>query len=249
MYSTDIYNTGTVSATDEERLPPGGFSLRQGFPHWFGRASRRTAEKSRQGDDHLQTPVKAENNSSLLTTPETVTTGSLSSSHDKAKKKDQKLKIGVYEILRYIRSTFDTEEVLNDVPLEAAGNPGAWHAWRTHQIKLGKIILKSEDETQENVTLGGTSSPPTGFASTSGSGPFPAKRPGEWNWDGVWEVRVKKAVEGSISEAVLYGGQFSDDLIRFLHMQEDEVDTTKENIRRIVEAEALGRENSRMSLS
>lgn len=157
---------------------------------------------------------------------------------------------GVYEILRYLRTTFDTEEVLNDVPLEAAGNPGAWHAWRTYQIKLGNITPKpQEDEDQEEAeTNDGTLSPSSNSIKATGSAALPARRSGEWNWDGVWEVRVKKGVEGSISEAVLYGSQPSDDLIRFLHMQVDEVDTIKDNIRRSVEAQALGRENSRRSL-
>lgn len=39
MYTTDIQDNGTVSATDDERLPPGGFSLRHGFPDWFGRGN------------------------------------------------------------------------------------------------------------------------------------------------------------------------------------------------------------------
>src|SRR5699024_3148272 len=38
--------TDTVSATDEERLPPGGFSLRHGFPHWFGRAKKSAANSA-----------------------------------------------------------------------------------------------------------------------------------------------------------------------------------------------------------
>ena len=63
-----------------------------------------------------------------------------------------------------------------------------------------------------------------------------ARKPGEWNWDGVWEVRVKKGIEGSISDAVLYGNMPGDDLIRFLHMQSEEVETIKENIKRSVEA-------------
>ena len=32
------------------------------------------------------------------------------------------------------------------------------------------------------------------------------RRPGEWNWEGVWEQRVEKAIAASLSEPVLYGG-------------------------------------------
>src|ERR1700761_791163 len=53
MYTTDIQDSGTVSATDAERLPPGGFSLRDGFPCWFGRGARRSAKRRWSGS--LQT--------------------------------------------------------------------------------------------------------------------------------------------------------------------------------------------------
>src|SRR3954468_18567199 len=62
-YTTGSSDTDTVSATDEERLPPGGFSLRHGFPQWFGRA-RRSAASSRNvsgsgvgSPAHSNTPV------------------------------------------------------------------------------------------------------------------------------------------------------------------------------------------------
>lgn len=41
------------------------------------------------------------------------------------------------------------------------------------------------------------------------------RRPGEWNWNGVWEHRVKEAVAASLSESVLYGASGApDDLVR-----------------------------------
>ncbi len=43
--------------------------------------------------------------------------------------------VSMYQVLKYIKSTFDKPDVLDSVPLEAAGNPGAWHAWRTHRRK------------------------------------------------------------------------------------------------------------------
>lgn len=43
-----------------------------------------------------------------------------------------------------------------------------------------------------------------------------ARQPGEWNWGGVWEERVRRGVEASQSEAVLYGNASGrDDLVRF----------------------------------
>lgn len=85
--------------------------------------------------------------------------------------------VSAFEVLSYIRSTFDDENMLDSVPLEAAGNPGAWHAWRTHR---GYITLPEGDPS--------------------------ARKPGEWNWEGVWEERVKKGIAASFSEPVLYGG-------------------------------------------
>lgn len=242
MYTTDIQNTGTVSATDEERLPPGGFSLRHGFPKWFGRASRRVAERLGPRGGSLQTPGRGSQSGSDVASPESGTASSYSTTPGSNKGIARLSNVSIYEVLRYIRSTFDDEEVLGKVPLEAAGNPGAWNAWRTHQIKQGKIQpvveVKERGAWHDSLSDGSSTGPPDGYQTISGgtSALMATRRPGEWNWDGVWEVRVKKGIEGSISEAVLFGNLPGDDLIRFLHMQTPEVETIKENIKRSVEA-------------
>jgi len=245
MYTTDIQDSGTVSATDDERLPPGGFSLRHGFPNWFGRASRKSAERARGGS--IQTPMRGASGvdspasvvsgSSTSPTPGANTGGSNRSGGD-PKKKD----VSTYEVLRYIRSAFDDEAVLDNVPLEAAGNPGAWHAWRTHQIKQGKInpVVEKSNWHEGLSDDGGSPSSagvPDGYQRLAGgtTAPLAARRPGEWNWDGVWEVRVKKGVEASIAEAQLFGASAGDDLIGFLKMDPEQIETIKENIRRSLE--------------
>ena len=43
-------NSDTRSASDEERLPPGGFSLRYGFPSWFCPTKQSTALVASSGD-------------------------------------------------------------------------------------------------------------------------------------------------------------------------------------------------------
>ncbi|KAF5503728.1 Protein crossbronx-like protein [Colletotrichum fructicola] len=235
MYTTDIQDNGTVSATDAERLPPGGFSLRHGFPAWFGRGSRSVAG-SRQASGQQQppaTPARGGTSSSAATTPSSKATpiGGRPGYLDTSRRE-----VSTYEVLRYIRSTFDDDSVLDSVPLEAAGNPGAWHAWRTRQRQAGNVTEDSakrpveaqEGETEEKKAEGETAAadgqdkaeqpvpeaepaaPATPVANTIKrkpvSGVVPTPRhPGEWNWEGVWEDRVQKGIAASLSEAVLYG--------------------------------------------
>lgn len=155
--------------------------------------------------------------------------------------------VSTYEVLRYIRSAFDDEEVLDAVPLEAAGNPGAWHAWRTHRRQqqtagTGKPLpvpgagsasgsgSAVESGTRARINLGSAPSgttgaepedqpgkAPTATAGVSASGTTRSgagtqtgaetttRRPNEWNWEGVWEERVKRGVAASLSEGVLFG--------------------------------------------
>ena len=259
MYTTDIQDSGTVSATDDERLPPGGFSLRDGFPGWFGRGARRSAEHRRGGN--LRTPPRGSTDVSRISSPGSGrdslsptrggrTLESSGGTADSLGLGDSGEKISTYCVLRYIRSAFDDEEVLDKVPLEAAGNPGAWHAWRTHRIKTGAMPptptvpeyskergmwndgLSEDEESNSSVGV------PAGYQRLAGgtSAPLATRRPGEWNWEGVWEVRVKKGIDASVSEAVLFGSSAGDELIRFLNMEGEEVETIKENIRRSLES-------------
>jgi hypothetical protein len=181
MYTTDIQDNGTVSATDQERLPPGGFSLRHGFPDWFGRARRVAGSRHSSGKQQVQTPPRqARGSLSSDGTPNSRT----SAMGDSPGFADTRRKvISTYEVLHYLRSAFADAEVLDSVPLEAAGNPGAWHAWRTYRQHDGKALTGME--AMPNVA--------------------PVRKPGEWNWEGVWEERVQKGVAASLSEAILYG--------------------------------------------
>ncbi|KAF4437420.1 hypothetical protein F53441_13054 [Fusarium austroafricanum] len=219
MYTTDIQESGTVSASDQERLPPGGFSLRHGFPDWFGRG-RRSMVEAKQASVSPGAGTASDSIASASTAPgipSYMRTGQKS--------------VSAHEVLHYIRSAFDEEEVLDSVPLAAAGNPGAWHAWRTHRKATGKLVVddspegedKKDEEKSEHTTENVKPSPPTATP----------RRPGEWNWDGVWEDRVKKNVSSSLSEPVLYGEtKMSDDLIKFLAMEDNDIDSVKENLRR-----------------
>lgn len=88
--------------------------------------------------------------------------------------------VPVAELLDYIRSTFDDEEVLDSLPSEAAGNPGAWHAWKAHR-------------------RGGSRSGDLKRGSPQ------ARLPGDWHWDGIWARRVQDEIAASHSDPMLYG--------------------------------------------
>ncbi|KAI0159239.1 ubiquitin-conjugating enzyme/RWD-like protein [Pestalotiopsis sp. NC0098] len=218
MYTTDIQDNGTVSATDEERLPPGGFSLRHGFPDWYGRRARVTGVLPHPAQTPPRQVVPSLGSAKTSSSKSSSAVGDTPGFADTDRKDTS-----TFEVLKYMRSTFDDEDVLDSIPLEAAGNPGAWHAWRTRQQSNGKVY--TEAGSGEDVS-----------ASSANSTPAPAglsKKPGEWDWEGVWEERVKKGIAASLSEPVLYGGAGAgDDVIHFLSMEENDIETVKGNLLR-----------------
>lgn len=203
MYTTDIHDNGTVSATDDERLPPGGFSLRHGFPEWFGRV-RRSAEAS------LSVPTSPVAEQTLMfASPDQGAAGA-----GPSYMQTNRPTVSMYQVLKYIKSTFDKPEMLDSVPLDAAGNPGAWHAWRTHRRKQQAKQAEGEKQGSDGATV--TPSPKKPAGEKRSVGQTVPRKPGEWNWDGVWEDRVKKGVAASLSEPVLYGGTtINDELASF----------------------------------
>ncbi|PLB48915.1 hypothetical protein P170DRAFT_475247 [Aspergillus steynii IBT 23096] len=202
-FSTNASSEDPVSATDEERLPPGGFSLRHGFPHWFGRDKRNgtgsnasTSASSVRGanvegeatdaaskDGSIDKEVEP---SSPKPQPEGEDDGTADQKNDAAfvpQREDKVQSVPVSILLDYIRSTFDDETVLDSLPLEAAGNPSAWHAWKAHR----------KDSVNSSL----------GYNAKRGS---PQTRlPGDWHWDGIWAKRVQHEVEASHSESTLFG--------------------------------------------
>ncbi|VBB83884.1 Putative protein of unknown function [Podospora comata] len=239
-FSTDIFHpliSPLTTYVGEEsgkkggvRLPPGGFGLSHGFPEWF-------AERE-EGDGMGGAFVVG----------------------GKGKRGRGERKVSTWEVLRYIRSTFDDEKVLDGVPLEAAGNPGAWHAWRTHRRMQkekeererereqrekerkegegeGEVVEKAEtvvsDDGRGSVVDARTSSGSLAVPAT----PTSSRRPEEWNWEGVWERRVKRGIAASLSESVLFGGAGGpDEVINFLPMDEAEVEGVKQNLLRTLGA-------------
>lgn len=104
--------------------------------------------------------------------------------------KSEKTGTSVSTILTYVVSSFVDAELLDVLPLEVAGNPGAWHAWRSYR-KLTPNPKRLSGVSQ-------SSNDAKSFSTTQ-------KQPGEWNWEGVWEKRVKIGIENSLTDPVLFG--------------------------------------------
>ena len=84
-------------------------------------------------------------------------------------------------------------------------NTGAWHAWTSYRAKSSgarERVTTGETSGSSNAALRRSTSPP--------QQPGGARRPGEWNWQGVWEDRVRKSVQASVSEHTLYSSDGGD---------------------------------------
>ncbi|KAJ4295501.1 hypothetical protein N0V90_007514 [Kalmusia sp. IMI 367209] len=209
-YTTGSSDTDTVSATDEERLPPGGFSLRHGFPQWFGRARRSTTSSRNVSGSGVGTPAQSHTpipSDGTAATPSLVDLSTTAAPIGKG--------VSIVGVLEYIRSTFSDEDVLDSIAIEAAANPSAYHAWRAHRAAA---VQPQQSSPSSPTTNPQATSQGRG---TEGSTLTRNRRPGEWNWEGVWEERVKKAVKASLSEPVLFGGAAGEDIIRFRNSDEE----------------------------
>ena len=195
-YTTGSSDTDTVSATDEERLPPGGFSLRHGFPLWFGRARRSAASSRNVSGSGVGTPVQSH---TPVQSDGTAAPPDLSGNAAKH--------VSIVGVLDYIRSTFSDEQVLDSIAIEAAANPSAYHAWRAYRA----VALQTQQSSPTSTTADSQAS--SQGRAGEGSALVRNRRPGEWNWEGVWEERVRKAVKASLSESILFGGTAGEDLV------------------------------------
>ncbi|KAJ5089227.1 hypothetical protein N7532_007911 [Penicillium argentinense] len=235
-FSTNSASDNPVSATDDERLPPGGFSLRHGFPHWFGREDRKGATSgassrnvsgksagtlSASGAEGTKFNDMNPNDEELSGVPETSQADKPVEGEESSESKEETTRISqvpsadrfaqprkvvpVAELLEYIRSTFDDEEVLDSLDVDAAGNPGAWHAWKAH---------RRGGHSPGHVKQGSPQ----------------ARLPGDWHWDGIWARRVEAEIENSHSEPMLFGNasRGTDDMIRFSRLDDATLNSLKE---------------------
>ena len=227
--TTYTYTTGSsaadpVSATDVERLPPGGLSVRHRFHRWFEHAPQSPTSPVANGSvasPNGRNSIKR--NSWDLPSPRTASKGhsrKFQSFHIPPPREDDdstpsEPNYSIIEVLRYVKQVFEDEKCLDDLPLEAVGNPGAWHAWRAHRrkhLKMDKV------ESQQN-----TPQKPSNVSGRTRQG-------GGWNWDGVWADRAKKAIQASQSDATLFGNVDSEELIHFLDLDDEGIESAKRKV-------------------
>ncbi|KAJ5523862.1 hypothetical protein N7494_010512 [Penicillium frequentans] len=232
-FSTNSTSDDPVSATDDERLPPGGFSLRHGFPHWFGRAkrsgltsgpsSRNVSGKSTGTEtEEITKPTASSTEDDVPSdAPEATETEEVADSTESPhiaqipsefQFAEARKVVPVAELLNYIRSTFDDESVLDSLPVEVAGNPGAWHAWKAH---------RRGTDSSKNWKKGSPQ----------------ARQPGDWHWDGIWTRRVHDEIEASHSDPMLFGGATrggGDEMIRFSRLDDATMSSVKEKMESVV---------------
>lgn len=114
----------------------------------------------------------------------------------------------IMAILDYLKRAFDDEELLDGLPLQSAANLGAWKAWHAHR-RSARAQADAVRPDDPNDQLSAAEQ----YAGGVRTG---ARRPGEWSWDGVWKERVKRGVEASISDQVVFGaggGGGDDDIV------------------------------------
>jgi len=193
---------GTVSATDHQRLPSGAFSLRNGFPSWF--------EQPRQSEDSRNGSRRVSGNGEVSRHDATINL-------EAAEISSQTQNCSVVKALAYLKSSFEDPEVLDELPLEAAANPGAWHAWRSYRA-LPKVASRAVSPAQDG----------------AGKAFLTQRQPGDWNWEGVFEKRVKTGIEASVSDAVLFGSARlayqGNETIRFRKLDEEQLVAIKEEM-------------------
>ncbi|KAL8800305.1 MAG: hypothetical protein Q9182_005268 [Xanthomendoza sp. 2 TL-2023] len=195
--SSGSSSSDKAKVTDMEHLGPGGFALSYAFPYWFeSRESSSTSSKNFSRDASVS-----------CTKDESSEDDELPSSNlaGKSSSNCRPPPAPIAAILEYIKTTFDDEEVLDGLPVEAAANPGAWKAWQAHRRAVSAQAKFEKASNDQSNTIPGKNQAQV----LTGS----AKHPEEWSWDGVWERRVRKGIDASISEQILFGAGGGDEIV------------------------------------
>ena len=162
--------------------------LKEGFPEWFdhdGKSAGDEAGSQEKGDQ----PAGSESAGEQQDTPAPAVATSASPPH-------------IVKVLQYLRLAFSAPEIVDSVPLSSAANPSAWHAWRTYRAK---VLGENRAQSPAALPSGGDAGSDRSLSPRAAQ-PGGARRPGEWNWSGVFEDRVRKVVASSRAEGTVFGG-------------------------------------------
>ena len=168
-------DSSVVKTKEEDRLPPGALCFRHAFPSWF---------TPRRNEHELEHPRNGSNASASSPGSSSLSPAS-PDTHQQRKGADKENNLAA--VLEYMKAVFENSDLLDNFPLEYVGNPGAWHAWRAYR-GLPKW----------------TSRPTSPVSPGRKDIRTPMKHPGDWNWEGVFEARIRNGIEASISEATLF---------------------------------------------
>ena len=213
-YSTATPASATVSSGDDERLLPGSFSLRHGFPKWFDRSVTRNGLETM-----FQDITSSSRESHQKRGHKRPLSFHIPPPKDDVVMDEDDLPPSIVEVMFYLKQVFEDEALLDHLLLDVAANTGAWYAWQAHRRKTSKPSPSPKVPGSSPAAHGRSKSLHTG--SSSPSTPVqrqqqPQKKSmADWNWDGVWLERVKRGITMSLSDAVLFGTGDADDLVSF----------------------------------
>jgi hypothetical protein len=137
-------------------------------------------------------------------------------------------------LLSHLHATFTDPSTLDALPPQYAANPSAYHAWRSYRDLPQESPSSTNTNTNTNTSTNintrtqtrgrspatlpaSTFSSPTPDSTSSNADGRNADRdqqeglessprhPRHWNWDGVFESRVRNCIEESNSDFALYG--------------------------------------------
>ena len=201
--------SNTFSLSEEDRLPPGGFSLKYGFPSWFGKNNlsvehpvpkaghgallEKLGDSECDSDEHSTFQIsQSPRNGPPLSMDAAEAAPPVSPPLSMSE--------SVIDALYYLKKSFEDEVLLDKLPLDAASNTGAWSAWAAHRRAMGQ-------EPAAALHVGQVGAQPQSGESLSRRGP-PSSN---WNWEGVWLKRVGAIKEAGTSDPVLFSSSGIDE--------------------------------------
>ena len=199
-YTGGSLSSDTVSANDDERLPPGSFSLRYGLPNLFNKSRKRDGKvaETPPGSGQKMTIHMASTNisigeqSDLHAGRNLETSDPLMSTQNANPSRGRTVGSTIVHVLDYMRRCFCEETLLDKVPLELAGNIGAWKAWSAYRASKGVSLKEGAKDGHSK------------------------DHQEDWNWDGVWVNRVRKGIDQSLAQSTVYGSGDVEDLVSAL---------------------------------